>query len=72
MLSSAVSCLSHSGSSCSKLTMSLVNNSLKYQMAIFQIAILQMAILQIQCFLLLFFLLKICENPLQLFFVEKM
>ena len=40
-----------SGPSCSKLTMSLVNDSLKFQMAI----------LQIHCY----FLLKKCENPLQ-------
>ena len=40
-----------SGASCSKLTTSLVNNSLKFQMAI----------LQIHCY----FLLKKCENPLQ-------
>ena len=38
------------GTSCSKLTMSLVNDSLKFQIAI----------LQIQCY----FLLKKCENPL--------
>ena len=39
-----------SGASCSKLTMSLVKDSLKFQMAI----------LQIHCY----FLLKKCENPL--------
>ena len=43
--------VSRSGPSCSKLTMSLVNDSLKFQMAI----------LQIHCH----FLLKKCENPLQ-------
>ena len=39
-----------SGASCSKLTMSLVNDSLKFQMAILQIHS--------------YFLLKKCENPL--------
>ena len=44
--------------SCSKLTMSLVNDSLKFQVAI----------LQIHCC----FLLKKCENPLQyIFFSTK-
>ena len=43
------------GATCSKLTMSLVNNSLKFQMAI----------LQIHCY---FFLLKKCENALQRMF----
>ena len=38
------------GASCSKLTMSLINDLLKFQMAI----------LQIHCY----FLLKKCENPL--------
>ena len=38
------------GASCSKLKMSLVNDSLKFQMAI----------LQIRCY----FLLKKCENPM--------
>ena len=42
------------GPSCSKLTMSLVNDSLKFQMAI----------LRIRCY----FLLKKCENPLQRIF----
>ena len=41
---------SRTGPSCSKLTMSLVNDSLKFQMAI----------LQIHCY----FLCKKCENPL--------
>ena len=44
------------GPCCSKLTMSLVYNSLKFQMAI----------LQIHCY----FLLKKCENPLT-FFQQK-
>ena len=49
------------GASCSKLTISLVNDSLKFQMAI----------LQIHCY----FLLIKCENPLHckaFFFVDKM
>ena len=39
------------GASCSKLTISLVNDSLKFQMALLQIHY--------------YFLLKKCENPLQ-------
>ena len=46
-----------SGASCSKLKMSLVNDSLKFQMAI----------LQIHCY----FLLKKCENPLHSHFATK-
>ena len=62
---SPIPVLSKSGPSCSKLAMSLVNVSLKFQVLI----------LQIHCY----FLLKKCENPLHckgflhfLFFVEKM
>ena len=60
---------SRSGASCSKLMVSLVNDSLKFQMTI----------LQIHVYTLLFFVKK-CENPLQCIlstkininFVEKM
>ena len=56
-------------SSCSKLTMSLVNVSLKFQTLI----------LQIHCYFLLkkcenplhYFLLKKCENPLHYFLLKK-
>ena len=50
MLSALQQRLLHSGPSCSNLTMSLVNVSLKFQTLI----------LQIHCY----FLLKKCENPL--------
>ena len=43
----------HSGTSCSKLRMLLVNDSLKFQMAT----------LQMHCY----FLLKKCENPLLIY-----
>ena len=49
--------LPNPGPSCSKLTMLLVNDSLKFQMAI----------IQIHCY----FLLKKCENPLHNFFSTK-